>query len=172
MNVYNINWDVFADNMLLTSFRKTVNRILVKALIKPVALLHSDFISFRKDSLYKVRHNSQIVYMEAMLNDNFDPILRRIRIVNTVFKVPVYFYEPQESREVWFYRPEDNRPVYFSEPNEFIGEGVDFSVCVPPTLQPIALSREIAFTTRMKAQIDYYKLYSKNYNILWVQVNN
>jgi len=170
MNVFTVDWNVFADNMLLTSFRKTVNRILVKALLRIVVLLHGDFVRFRIDSLYKVRHNSQIVYMEAMLNDLFDPALRRIRIANKVFKKPVYFYEPPENREVDFYEPAP--PVYFNETSEFVGDDVDYSICVPPSLRPTSLTRETAFITQMRGQVDYYNLYSKNYNILWVQINN
>ncbi|WP_020211369.1 hypothetical protein [Flavobacterium rivuli] len=172
MNVYTINWNVFADNMLLTSFRKTVNRILIKALIKPVTWLHAVFMAFRQESLYKVRHNSQKVYLEAVLNDSFDPGLRRIRIVNTVFKKAVFFYETPERREVLHYEPEDNKPVYYNEVNEFVGDGVDFSICVPPSLRPASITRETAFITKMRGLTDYYNLYSKNYNILWVQINN
>jgi len=172
MNVYTINWDVFADNMLLTGFRKTINRIVVKALIKPVTWLHAVFIGFRQDSLYKVRHNSQKVYLEAVLNDMFDPYLRRIRIANTVFKEPIYFYETPERREVLFFEPEDNKPVYFNEANVFVGDGVDFSICVPPSLRPVSITNETAFLTKMRGLTDYYNLYSKNYNILWVLINN
>lgn len=130
-------------------------------LIKPVQQLHETFKSFRIESLYKVRHNSQIAYLENVLNDTYDSQLRRIRIANAVFKTPVYFYEPEENREVFFYEPVDNQPVYFHNSDEFVGDGFDFYVFVPPDLEPLIL------LTQMKGLINYYKLYSKNYNIIW-----
>lgn len=166
-----ISWNVLADNLLPIALRKPFIRLFAKTLLLPVSLLHADFLQFRERSLYKVRHNSQIAYMEAMLNDLFDNSLRRIRIVNTVFKEPIYFYEPEENREVLFYEPEDNLPVYFREPEDFAGEGVDFVVCVPPELQPDGDAATTAYLTRMSAQIDFYKLYSKNYKIVWVQAD-
>lgn len=166
-NVYNINWATLGWNFLPVALRRPLLFGFVRSLLRPVELLHGEFLTFRTESLYKVRHNSQIVYMEAVLNDAFDPELRRIRIANAVFKTPVYFYEPEENREVWFYEPADNNPVYFNEQNEFAGDGVDFSVLVPPALQPGTEPAELAMLTKMRGLVDNYKLYSKNYNILW-----
>ena len=157
--------------LLPVELRKPVLRGWIKSAFQAMALLHFSFLNFRASSLYKVRHNSQICYMEAVLNDLFDNSQRRIRIVNTEFREPVYFYEPEENREVFFYEPEDNRPVYFRETEDFAGEGFDFIVCVPPQLQPLTPEVETALLTRMRGQIEYYKLYSKNYDIQWVQVN-
>ncbi len=162
-NVYQISWITFIDDLLLISLRKAFVRAWLGALITPIKELHEQFLNYRDYSLYRVRHNSQIVYMEAVLNDYFDQFERRIRIQNVEFKDPVYFYEPEENREVWFYEPEDNKPVYFYESDDLAGDGVDFVVCVPPALKPLTRSATEALLTRMKGQIDYYKLYSKNY---------
>lgn len=172
MRVYQINWRVFIDDLLLISFRKPFWRAWLWALLAPVRKLHSRFLGYREDALYRVRHNSQIAYMEAVLNDKYDPAFRRIRIQNVSFRDPIYFYEPEENKEVWFYEPEDNKPVYFHEADSFVGDGVDFVVCVPPDLRPSNPAQETALTTRMKGQIDYYKLYSKNYEIQWVLIED
>lgn len=168
-NVYQISWVRFIDDLLLISLRKAVIKSWLRALINPIIELHSQFLIYRDNCLYRVRHNSQIAYMEAVLNDRFDNHFRRIRIQNVVFKEPVYFYEPLENKEVWFYEPEDNKPVYFYESDDLVGDGVDFVVLVPPSLKPITQAAENELLTRMRGQIDYYKLYSKNYTILWVQ---
>ena len=168
MKVYLIEWQKFINDYLIIAFRVPSVKAWCAALINPVKQLHSAFITYREFCLYRVRHNCQIVYMEAVLNDHFDNELRRIRIINSEFKEGLYFYEPEENKEVYFYEPEENKPVYFHEPDGFDGNGVDFIVCVPPDLQPADEPTEIALTTRMKGQIDYYKLYSKNYKIVWV----
>lgn len=171
MNVHFINWDNLVDDLLMISLRKPFTRAWIKCLMAPIKFLHADFIAFRKLCLYRINHNSQICYMEAVLNDSFDPNQRRIRIQNVLFKEPIYFYEPEENREVFFYEPEDGKPVYFREDYEFIGDGLDFVVMVPPDLRPANPDAETALLTRMKGEIDYYKLYSKNYAIIWVLAN-
>lgn len=169
MNIYSVNWNVLADNYLPRDLRKPLTRASAKACLLPLTLMHAEFLQFRSNCLYKVRHNSQIPYMEAVLNDMFDNSLRRIRIVNNILKEPIYLYDPEEAREVFLYNPEDDKPVFFRDPDEFAGDGVDFFVMVPPDLQPAIPAAEQTLLTRMRAQIDYYKLYSKNYTILWEQ---
>jgi hypothetical protein len=171
-NIFQINWPTFVDSLLLLSLRKTFIKAWLKCLIEPIKDLHARLLIYRNHSLYRVRHNSQIAYMEAVLNDHFDNVLRRIRIKNVSLKQPVYFYEPEENKEVFFYEPEDNKPIYFYEDDELAGEGVDFVVCVPPILQPLVEADEIELLTKMRGQIDYYKLYSKNYTIIWVQLTD
>lgn len=171
-NVYQIAWVRFIDDLLLISLRKAVIRYWLRALIQPIRQLHQQFLTYRSHCLYRIKHNSQIAFMEAVLNDKFDSLFRRIRILNVEFKEAVYFYEPEENREVYFYEPEDEKPVYFYEDDDLSGDGVDFVVCVPPSLQPFTEAAENALLTRMRGQIDYYKLYSKNYKIVWEQVND
>lgn len=170
-NVYQINWLLFVRFLLPIGLRRPRIQSILGALLTPITYLHQNFLTFRAESLYKVRHNSQIVYLENVLNDVFDPLLRRIVIQNAVFKNPIYFYEPEENKEVFFYEPEDNQPVYFREPNEFVGDGVDFFVFVPPDLQPSNGQLQLNLLTRMNGLINYYKLYSKNYSIVWQLVN-
>lgn len=170
-NFYQFDWNILLKLLLPKRLVKLKILSFLTALVSPLRLLHLEFLRFRAHSLYKIKFNSQIVYLENVLNDVFDPILRRIVIQNAVFKNPIYFYEPEENKEVFFYEPEDNQPVYFREPNEFVGDGVDFFVFVPPDLQPSNPQQEQNLLTRMNGLINYYKLYSKNYSIVWQLVN-
>ena len=171
MRVFQLNWDVLIKNLMSFDLRNQFVFGWMSCLIYPVTQMHGYFLTFRTKALYRVRHNSQIVFMEAVLNDEFDSGLRRIRIINSEFEPGLFFYEPEENKEVYFYEPGDNSPVYFGEPDEFEGDGVDFVVCVPPDLQPASEALELALVTRMKGEIDYYKLYSKNYKIAWVLID-
>lgn len=171
-NVYNINWSRFVNDLLLISIRKPFLKALLRCLVGPIKQAHENFLAYRKEALYRVRHNSQIAYMEAVLNDSFDSVYNRIKIKNVQLKEAIYFYEPEENKEVYFYEPEDNEPVYFYEDDDLAGEGVDFVVMVPPDLHPLNPNDELALLTHIKAQIDYYKLYSKNYKIIWGLAEN
>lgn len=169
MNVYTISWPRLCDNSLLVSLRKPLIRLLAKSLTIPVLILYNEFMAFRSQNLYRIKHNSQISYMEGMLNDIFDPNLRRIRIANTVFRDSLFLYEPEEARDVFLFEPEDNSWLYNEE--DFAGEGFDFIVYVPEALRPQFENAETALLTKMGAEIEYYKLYSKNYKIVWQQLN-
>lgn len=167
-NVYNINWRKFIIENLEVDLRRVKTVKWLEVLFKPIIWLHIEFLAFRTQALYKVNHNSQICYLQAVLNDSFDNIQRRIIIRNATLREPLWFYEPEENKPVVFYEPEDNKPVYFREESEFIGDGADFLVLVPIDLKPTNTQEENALLIKMKAQIDYYKLFVKNYIILWV----
>lgn len=167
-NVYNNDWDDFIVSNLSFDERKLKTISWLKILFKPIVRIHLEFLAFRHESLYKVNHNSQICYIQAVLNDSFDNVLRRIIIRNAIIKEPLWFYEPEENKPVLFYEPNDNKPVYFREENEFLGDGADFLVLVPIDLKPTNTQEENAFMIKMRGQIDYYKLFVKNYIILWV----
>ena len=167
-NVYNINWRKFIIENLEVDLRRVKTVKWLEVLFKPIIWLHIEFLAFRTQALYKVNHNSQICYLQAVLNDSFDNIQRRIIIRNATLREPLWFYEPEENKPVVFYESEDNKPVYFREESEFIGDGADFLVLVPIDLKPTNTQEENALLIKMKAQIDYYKLFVKNYIILWV----
>lgn len=166
-NVYNIDFNKLVSDLQLPMLRKPLVLAFAKSLVAPVVTLHESFIKFRKDSLYKVKHNSQVVYLRAALNDSFDPVLRRIQIANAVIEQPIWIYEPLDDKPVFVFESFDNAPVYLRESFEFFGGGNDFIVHVPMSLKPEAAELQ-AYLIKMSAQVDYYKLYSKNYSILFI----
>lgn len=172
MQIYNLNFKKLAVLLLPTFLRRERLQAFVRVLVAPVQSLHNKLMQFRERSLYQVQHNCQIIYLEAVLNDAFDPTFRRIRILNSVFREPLYFYEPEQNLEVYFYEPDNQMPTYFYDVGDFAGDGFDFVVFVPPDLQPQTQQEEQAMLTKMRGLVDYYKLYSKNYTIKWEQVND
>ena len=167
-NVYNNDWNHFVISNLPFEERKPKTIKWLNVILKPIVRLHIEFLAFRNQALYKVNHNSQICYLQAVLNDNFDSIQRRIIIRNAILREPLWFYEPEENKPVWFYEESDNKPVYFREESEFIGDGADFLVLVPIDLKPTNTQELNALIIKMEGQLNYYKLYVKNYIILWV----
>lgn len=167
-NVYSINWRKFIIENLEVDLRRVKTVKWLEVLFKPIIKLHIEFLAFRLQALYKVNHNSQICYLQAVLNDSFDNTERRITIKNAVVKQPLWFYEPEENKPVKFHETLNNKPVYFREEWELLGDGADFTVLVPIDLKPNTAQDENAFLIKMKAQLDYYKLFVKNYIILWV----
>lgn len=160
-NVYNINWRTFIILNLPVLLRQLKFIKLLEVFFKPIVWLHLEFLAFRNQALYKVNHNSQICYLQAVLNDIFDNTDRRIVIRNAILREPLWFYEPEENKPVLFYEESDNKPVYFREESEFIGDGADFLVLVPIDLKPTNTQELNAFIVKMKGLLFYYKLYVK-----------
>src|SRR5690606_12863694 len=119
-------------------------------------------------SMYRLNHNSQVCSLKAVLNDAFDTDLRRITIQNATIKEPLWFYEPGDEKPVYFYEVADESPVYFRSESEFMGGGSDFTVLVPLDLKPVSEVELNAYLIRMRALIDYYKLYCKAYTIEFI----
>ena len=160
-NVYNINWRKFIIENLEVDLRRVKTVKWLEVLFKPIIWLHIEFLAFRTQALYKVNHNSQICYLQAVLNDSFDNEQRRIIIRNAILREPLWFYEPEENKPVLFYEESDNKPVYFREESEFIGDGADFIVLLPEDLKPNDNQQLNIFIDKMKGLLFYYKLYVK-----------
>jgi hypothetical protein len=142
----------------------------LRALCSPV----SDFVapafqSFRKAKLYDLAHNSQVTYMQAVLNDTFDNTLRRIYIADPAFDDPVYVYQASELKPVYIWQASEvtgavpnAAAVYVYEASEcYTGSGVQFVVNVPAAVYGGLDVHEL------RGLVDEYRLVSKkNYSIV------
>lgn len=166
-NWFNIDWERFVV-WNLPGFLRTIVRVKwLQVLLKPLHTVHQSFIAFSEEQRYKLSHNSQVIYLEAVLNDRFDNVLRRIRIINQKVWEPLYVYDTSDGRPVFLYNTNDNRPVYVYNQADYEIEMPDFIVEVPQDLRPGTNDEEEAFITEMETLINYYKLYSKKYQIIW-----
>lgn len=166
MNIYNINFDRLIKLVCIRQLQKTIVLLFLGSFMLPVITVYLAFLEYRRQALYRLNHNSQVCYLEAALNDAFDINDRRIRIANVEYLEPVYFHEPEVNDVVYFPEIQDDDTVYFSEPTDFSGS-IDFTVLVPMDLQPASIEALNAFIVKMKGIVDYYKLYSKTYDIVW-----
>jgi hypothetical protein len=164
--IYNIDWLRLSRLYFLQLMQKSVMRSFLKAILKPIEDQWVIFRALRDSANYRLSHNSQICYIEAVLNDAFDADARRIYIKNAEIKEPIWVYEPEDLKPVYLYEPSDDKPVFLREDSEFFGGGTDFTVWVPIEIKPDEANLT-AFITKMGALVDYYKLYCKNYNIVF-----
>jgi hypothetical protein len=128
----------------------------MEALLYPLRALLKLFYTSRDADLYNLNHNGQVCYLRGMLNDVFDPILRRITISDSFRYNYVIFYPEADDKSILF------ETVLFAR-SEFIGtESAEFNVNVPAALN-ITQDEEL----RMKSLLNYYKLISKRYAIIY-----
>lgn len=93
------------------------------------------FVTLRDETLLKLSYTGQTIYLERLLNDNYDPILRRIYIDNTNVQNFVYWRNVIEnSPEVYLNnKAEAATPDYLGNVVELIAS-IHFIVNVPVTL--------------------------------------
>lgn len=149
---YNLNIKKLSILILPPLLRKIKIINYLFSLIKPLEILHYSWLQFRFDNIYKLNHNSQICYMQGMLNDRFDPIQRRIIITNSHRYKQQYIYTEVEKKIKYL------GTIYLRQDADFEDNGADFLVLVPVEL----LNND---NFEMKALIDYYRLASKRYKI-------
>lgn len=156
-NIFNISFRRLAVWFLPTFLRKTKLISFVFVAIFPLEKMYIEFLKSRKQNLIKMNHNYQKFSVQKRLNDAFDQIERRIKIVSAVQYEGVYLYteaedDPYFSKTKWL--REDN-PIYLRTEAELYSE-YDFIVEIPNTnINQIQL----------KAEIDFYILPSKRYLI-------
>lgn len=120
--------------------------------------LYTTFMNQRYDNLYILQHSSQVVYMQAVLNDAFDSTLRRIYIMDGQDEDPIYIYTVPEVKPVALYTVTEAHPDTLYTNGETAVNGYDFIVMVPTvvTYDPVY----------MKALVEKFRLASRSNYII------
>lgn len=161
---FNVNIKRLALLVLPTWLRRPLVGALIYAGVTPLVRLAQELRKYRSTTRYRLRHNGQVCKLRGVLNDEFDPTLRRITIEDrdstTMIEASIIY-----RREVahWVMVPHRNSGAVLIHREGFSGtSGYDFWVNVPDEL------RTDATGTRMRAIINTYKLASKRYTINYI----
>lgn len=162
--VYKVNIKRLALLTLPTWLRKPLVGALIYAGVTPLARLLQDLRSYRATTSYRLSHNGQVCKLRAVLNDEFDPELRRITIEDKqseATKEADVIYQRDVGR--WIILPKRSNGSVITHRRGFIGtSGYDFWVNVPSEL------KNEQTTIRMEAIINTYKLASKRFTIKYI----
>ncbi len=147
-----INFNRLIQLLLPTFLRKAKMIAFIEILVKPISILHID-------TLYKMQHTCQVIYLEKMLNEHFN--------------VSGYDANNHENTKVIYINDAPIPPiqyVYLDQeipPKGYLYLGTkyltaatnhsDFVVHIP--------ARIVFVEAKLKALIDYYKLAGKKYLI-------
>lgn len=144
-------------NRLLPSDLRAFHATWLYALLSPLKWLNSRFVEFTGDIRYKMVFNGQIILLEHILNDMFDPVDRTIIILDGDLSLPIYAYNESESIDVYSYDESESDPSPYSyDENESLG--VHFIVQVPGTIP--------TDNVQLISIINYYKPLGKTYKII------
>jgi hypothetical protein len=164
-NVYNIDFLKLIKLSIPTFWRTTKRLAFLNTILTPVKSHYNAFVAYKNDAIYRVSHNGSITLLQKVLNDKFDNLDRRIFIKNFQRRNGIRFYPEAANREVGFYSP---AKIAF-RPSLNNVNGADFIINVPIEYQygdEVQLNK---FLIKLRAQVDYYKLYAKKYTIVWIE---
>ena len=152
---YTVDYSRLKDLLLPTFMRKPKTRAYLLALVRPLDTLYTLLMTYRRDTLYKLQHNGQVVLLQKVLNDRFDKEQRRIYVDDGIVNDPTYMHTHAEDKPVYL------GTQYIYTRAELAYKDVNFTVVLPAGM---TLSDEER--VRMKSLINYYKLAAKTYRII------
>ncbi|WP_395075416.1 hypothetical protein [Flavobacterium sp.] len=149
---FNIDFNKLTILLLPTVLREPITVAYAQALLKPIDALHYDWLQKRQADWYKLEHTGQVCRLRKVLNDQLDPILRRITIGNGTAFPRRYIYTKAENK------PKYLGTFFIKSNNEYQNTGVDFRVFVPNEIVINAIFQ-------LNYLIKFYKLAGKRYII-------
>ena len=160
MSKYEVNFKRFALLMLPTFWRRPILATIAYAMVSPFSYLHTRFVLFSRESVYRLTHNGQVCYLRAVLNDQFDPIERRITVTEDAEGMgDLILYKRDEYKHHLLPARETGRATIINRRGFGGVNGFDFWVNIPMALY------ETVDVTRLKATVGTYKLASKRFSI-------
>ncbi len=176
--VFELDFKRLVALLLPTFLRKTLLFALLRAMVRPLVSVHTAFMAARRDALYKSNHAGQVCSLRSVLNDAFDPALRRIRIKDAeslgwciLYRKEAFTAELGKQPVVVSLGTKQGKTIVFEDkgcrliPKQgAIGAtGADFAVLVPMEL------RGKVDESRIVSLVNYYKLASKRYSIQYYE---
>lgn len=136
--------------------RKPTVLVILLAVTWPLRQVYNSFVAFMAAKLYRLSHNSQVCYLEAVLRDAFDTTLRRIFISDFDGRERIYFWPEVDRRDVDF-----SETQYFWPESDYADSGIDFTIHLP--LDIVTNAAQMAY---LKSLANEYKMAGKQYNIV------
>lgn len=151
------NFYRIAVSLLPVKLRRERMIAFCKLLVTPLYTVQRLFLEYREDILYKINHNGQVCYLQAVLNDTFDMTQRRIRVTDQERYDFLILYRRAEMKDVRLGQ------VKIYARNTAMADQLDFVIKLPVAL------KEKKLENRLKAVVNYYKLAGKQYTISYEQ---
>lgn len=130
-----------------------------------VVSLYNEFTVNCTSYLYEVNHDSRVFSIEAVLNDQFDNVDRRIYITDGLNKNRIYLFTREEAKPVYLYKRSENKPVYLFNRADYSDTGADFIVWVPTA---VVLNAQDMIL--LNSLVNKYRLASKRFSVYTVTI--
>jgi hypothetical protein len=162
--IYTIDWNIFLQMYVAGIRQRPKHTELLLVFISKIADLQQELQNFRNESVYKVSHNASVGLLEKVMNDKFDQNQRRIYIRNVQRIEDLRLYTFPQEKQIGI---RTDTPVGLRTGSIFNPESPDFKVFIPLDIQPVNATELEGLIIQIRAQLDYYKLYAKKYELVW-----
>jgi hypothetical protein len=132
--IYTVNYLLMSLWQVPHQLRQQPMIAYIQVLIAPVTATYHSFVRYRRQKLYELSITPQVCFLQKLLNDRYDNVLRRIIIEDTVLQSSVYLYRDAELKPVYFYTDAENTPVYVYTDGETNTLTDDFLIKVPSAI--------------------------------------
>lgn len=156
-NIYTVDWNKWVRWLVPGVLRRPKMLAFIRSVIMPVNTIHTSFLYYRNNALYRLAITPQVCYLERALNDRYDVMERRIYIQDSTTLVPVPLYRQEESKQQVLYRKGNGEPITFYTKAETLQFTSDFIISIPVTVN-FNMSELTAF-------VNSYKLTSKTFKV-------
>lgn len=173
MKYFKIDLNKLVVELLPPFLRKPVIVAFLIVLTSPLISIYLLFVALRRSTKYKLNHNGQVCYLRKVLNDRFDPQLRRIVIDDVERFLPVYIFTKSEDNPVYIYEDSGDAKPKYLYPDFQINDSslADFLVKIPADVwnsQKTETESGLRFY-RIEQVLNEYKLASKQFKIILKQ---
>lgn len=122
--------------------------------------LNNDFVLFVKAKQYEMSITSQVIYLEKLLNDEFDNDLRRIYIEDAVTIDSVFLRYENEQRDSFLMRYESENVTTdnIRYESEYLN-AVSFVIFIPNSVTNLTL---------LRALVNKYRAASKLFDVQYI----
>jgi hypothetical protein len=169
MALFDIDYNGLTTQLLPVKLRNSRMTAWLRSLVSQVKWLYTLFKTNRNNNLYILAHDSQVCYLEAALNDLFDPVSRGIQIVDGPFEDPLFIYLIPENKPVWLGLGSEVGLTSYPDPQILFtgGETVLLGICFIVRV-PLAVAGGAGYDVlRLRALVDFYRLPGrKNYGVV------
>jgi hypothetical protein len=155
---YKIDFNRLGILLLPTFLRKQNLVAFIQTLLLPIDSLYYIWYNWRIDNIIKIEHSGQVCYLRKILNDEFDPVRRKIRLESGNLFETTYIYTVGEGKDVLLYTENENKTIWLRTESETADSGLDFIVWVPSDVYKASFFK-------LHALIKFYKAGGQRYNI-------
>lgn len=152
-------------SLIPTKIRNQKQVSWLESLLQPLQSINFQFHLYGKKTRYDLSFNGQVVYLEHVLNDAYDTVLRRIYIKDSTliafnnFHI-YYIAENQPTTEYVYFDSENVAEPYILAEADVI-DYVEFEVWIP---QNILTNLTIPYINSL---INKYKIAGKRYKLIF-----
>ena len=99
--MFNIDFDILINWITITFLRKGKFIAFLMSCVDPIITLNDNLKEFRNKIIYRLHHNGQVCYLEAVMNDHFDDSERRVYIEDGQVNTGTFIYTLGEDQPLF-----------------------------------------------------------------------